>query len=376
MNPNHEASQLTKEEVDEREATSQRYTQSIVLFYSVLVIIAFIVGLLNSLAGLTFVCTIILHVAASIRSVGINQVAGILFAGRYLRDVGPGITFVLFGICTLSKDRADTVEDEHPAPARLIHRVKEGEPENIEPGKFAPVRITFADAKGDSEDALDKRLTVEVSFITRYRIRDYRKFLRVVTTLGAAKKSLEDVGFALLMEEFSKVSLADAQEGMGDAERHVTENGTTVMKMTKGYNSRLQDALNVATKNWGIVLEMAKVLPFGNSRELNTALMQVPEAILTAKATVIKADADMIERTRRGEGDGAGEKARLTGRAEGSKTMKDTLGIDPELVIASETARSITEKPGGAIILGGGAGFKDIIGTAQTIAESLRKEKV
>jgi len=75
------------------------------------------------------------------------------------------------------------------------------------------------------------------------------------------------------------------------------------------------------------------------------------------------------------KGDGwGGQKAILDGRTAGLKTMKDDLGLAPDLVLSAETARAITQNPGQKTVIVGPKGFSDLIGIATGIEKTLKDD--
>lgn len=311
--------------------------------------------------GLVFMLLVAFHFLASWRIVSTKELGAVLFFNKPLYPVEHGLRFVLWLVCSLSKETRLTIEDEIPADPEKIYRGKRDEPEVVpenllKEGFRPPIRVTFlAVAKekkvtGEGEetvdDPLEERITAETPIIVRWRIVDYIRFLTTIGGRDEAARQMQDMAVAVLADIFPKLTVADAIRTKGDVDK------------------TLNTQLATTTESWGIKIENAVVKSINLSHELNLELQKIAEARAKKRR-------DKLE----GEGAGAKEQATLAGRTAGLKKMQDDLGISSHAVLAAETARAITSNPGQKTVIVGAAGFQELLGVVAAAGETLKTVK-
>lgn len=308
---------------------------------------------------------VVFHALASLRMVGAQEFGAILLYGKPLYPLDSGLRFIPWLIGTIVKETRLVIEDELPANPEKIFRVGRDAPETIpadlqEKGYRPPIRITFAGiekerkAEGKDgelqkkermvDDPLEERITAETPVVLRWQISDFLRFLVTVEDREDARRQMEDVAIAVLSQHFTRVTVAEA------------------LHNKKTYDDKLQEALQEATANWGVVIHMAAVKNIILSRELNVEVQRIAEARAKRRRDILE-----------GEGLGARERAILDGRTEGLRRMAEQTEVDAEVVFASETARAITDNESDRLIIAGGRGFADIAGAASVLANEFRR---
>ena len=317
----------------------------------------------------------ILYIVFSFKTVGPTELGAILFFGKPVKEVSSGLVFIPLGICKLQTETRLTIQDELPSDPQHIYRGEDKIPE----GMFPPIRIPFGfprtaedleklDIKFPpgmtkkelvvplEDDPLNVRVTAEVVPIIRWNIKDYIQFLTTIGSRKEARNQMEDCAIASLTREFAKITPAVALANLGT------------------YSYALEEEIKERIEGWGINLKNAQIKAINFHRDLNTAIGEVPRMKLKAKTITINAKAEKEQKRLLGEGEGAAEKAILDGRTAGLKTMKDDLGLAPDLVLSAETARAITQNPGQKTVIVGPKGFSDLIGIATGIEKTLKDD--
>ena len=351
----------------------------------------------------------LLYNILSFKIVGPTELGNVLFFGKPLYDVESGLNFVPFLVYKLVRGTRNIIEIELPARPELIFRSEIGKEEVVpkdllDRGYKPPIRVQFGapDIKlstkdldnqindlGTGEDKLKKlkeiktlynvlngfieeekikedplnvRMTAETPLVVRLRIKKLGEFLKTFGSLEKVIDQIQDIAVAMLNREFSKITPAVAQAHLGTFSELIKEE---IVERIVGDKS-----------DGGIKIVTVLLRPFVYSHDLNKDLLRHAQARANKRATIIDAEAQKEKDTLRGQGEGAGEKAILDGRTEGILNMVEKLGVSPELIINTETARKITENPGQKTIIIGSKGFTDLmaVGSALGLGETLKGE--
>jgi len=315
--------------------------------------------------GLATFLAQVLYTVGSLSTIGPTELGALLVFGRPVKELGSGLVFIPFGICSLEKETRLVIQDELPTdPDKIFRPGKEESELNIADPKYKdfkpPIRIPFGypDKEGlENEDPLDNRVTAEVVPVIRWKITK-GKYLTFLTTIGSredARRQMEDTTVATLMEAFAQITPAVALKGL------------------KAHNENLKKKLIESVVGWGIEIIDAEVKAINFNRSLNEAITSVPEADLEKHAKILIAEGERRKLELEGEGAGAAEKAILDGRTEGLVQMAKKLGVNPELVLSALTAQSITDNPSDKVIIAGSEGFTNLAAMAGAIGETIKK---
>lgn len=260
-----------------------------------------------SIGTLYFIFFIFGYLGSSLRSVGVDEIGGILFYGRYLKDADYGIHLVLRGIYQLQKDSGLVVALNFPAdPERIF---KEGDDKSLPAGMVRPSRITTASPelaekekftkslrldydKDVKNDKLNVRLTLEPSWIVRVRIKkdEYDIFLRNVGSMEDMISQIRDTSERGLNQEFSR--------------RTVVMINTDRQKIDKELKKLLKNLVGDVysideNHDWGVEIISFQLLDLDLTHAVNKAIADsaaapinaqavIDESIGEAKATAIK----------------------------------------------------------------------------------------
>lgn len=293
----------------------------------------------------------VFYTLLSVKIVGPTKLGAILFLGKPIREVSSGPVFVPWLLCRLEKETRLVIQEELPADPEHIFRNEDKE--KVPDGMFPPIRIPFAD-KPEGDDPLKRRVTAEIVPVIRWRIDNYIKFLTTIGSREEAKRQMEDATIALCMKDLTSLTVAEALIGLSK------------------FNGDLKTAIDALVESWGINVETAQIKTINFHHNLNKEIGGVAEAGFKKKSTITIAEAEKRKRQLEGEGAGEAEKAVLTGRTAGLTAMAEELEISPEIVLGAETARAITNNPGQKTVVVGADGFKELIGAATAIGESMK----
>ncbi len=347
-----------------------------------------VIGSIQILPWLMWVFAGIAYIALSFRwfePVREDEIGVRMFYGKPIDQVGPGPAFVPIGLLQLRVLSNLTVQDEWPTDPEHIFR---GDEHATPPeGQKPPIRVTFRDAVTQEEaekllgdhftfethdnesetphkvefnvaapaDGLSKRVTAEVSWVSKFRINDGVKFIQTVGDIDRAKKQLEDEGVGVLQRWLPLMSVGQALQNID------------------WINTMLQLAVQKRTENWGIELEKPKgatIKQISFHRALNDAIGDASKADFRAKETVRLSEGTRQELINKGEGaaKAAQDLARgeIIGRAEGLNKLKELLGIEGSEALAAEVAQTFG-KHGNATIIDSKTGIAGLAGAASTI---------
>lgn len=302
--------------------------------------------------GLSAFLLQLIYILFSFQTIGPTELGARLFFGKPVDEVSSGLVFIPLGICQLQTETRLTIQDELPADPEKIFRNEDKE--KVPDGMFPPIRIPFGNPAKPSNDPLDVRVTAEVVPVVRWRIVDYVKFLTTIGSKEQARRQMQDTAVAMLTDAFAKVTPAKAL--------------TDLSSQDKGLKDAIQGCVNL----WGIELRNAQVKAINFHRSLNEAVASIPKETAEARAKVITAEGEKKKLTLEGEGRGAAEKAELDGRTRGFKKMAKELAVPASAIIGAETARAITANPGQKTVVVGSSGFKELIGVAAAVGETLK----
>ena len=310
--------------------------------------------------GIVSIIFQILYTIASIKIIGVDEQAAVIFLGRPLFGIMSGPFYAPMGPCWPLRETRLTIEEEIPAePEKVWHGDEEKEP--MPEKKVPPIRITYKEDP-ESKDPLCKRITSEPSFAVRYRIINIVSFVTVIGSREQAKRQMEDTITAAASAELAKRTVANVLESWTDI------------------NKRLKNAVDILVGSWGINVESCRLKQLGLSPNLNSALSKMAQASANRVAIVEEAKGNQekvillakAEETRlslEGQGRGKAIQKELFSRAKGLEEQARRLGrskLGPIVIAADATQRAIAESKS-AIILGNNGGdiFKSLISVAE-----------
>lgn len=250
---------------------------------------------------------VLLHFVLSFRTVGPTQLGAVLFFGEPIQEVGSGPKIVPFFSCSLVKETRLVIQDQFPGDPEQIDKRDVDVPEE---GKVAPIRVPTGEGTG-SDDPIDRRMTLEVTLLSRYRI-EKGQFIIFLTTIGStteARRQIRDTVEAFLKIEFAKRSPMQILADLADI------------------NKILREAVEKDTDSWGIQVENVQLVDNDLGKKVNQSLRDVPSALLQKKVTVTNAEAEKRKLVLEGEGVADARQKFLFAEADGRQAFLEAEAI-------------------------------------------------
>lgn len=296
----------------------------------------------------------------SIRTVQTNELAGVMVLEQPAFESGPGLLFVPRFICEMDTMPAYTVQEQFPADPEKVS--KRDDDLGLREGEFRPIRAITAGAKeAFGDDPLNTRMTLEVTFAVRWRLRQEgffdmyvkipgRRWLDKVATI---RQHMRDTGETELLEEIT--------------ERAPFEVVRDMHKLNDDLKSELQNAV----QNWGIEIEEARMQAPDFPHELNIELARVGAARARKQTTVTDAEgrkqADILAAEAKKQAailEGEGKKQATILEGEGIKAAAESIGIPGGDYYAGQIAKETIGE--GDVILGA-EGIAQVVGLGKHI---------
>lgn len=300
------------------------------------------------------------YIIISLKKVGPAEIGAILFFGDPIKEVGSGLVFVPKGICTLVKESAAVEQEQYPDEPEKVWK-KDSEDMPLD-GKFVPpIRITHKSGTEEDvkSDPLHKRMTTEVSIIVRFRIKKghFIVFLQTIVDLKQARRQIRDTIVATARKDFAHLTPAEALKKWGEIDK------------------KLLDEIKILVDSWGLEVFDVRMEDLDLGKTVNTALRDVPEAVLKKEKTMTDADGEEYKRTHEGMGTAEARRIFLEAEAVGYQKIARDLGIaEGAFILAMESAKAALEKSQYSII-SGSDGMKDVFSMASAIQSLLPKIK-
>ena len=305
-------------------------------------------------AGIAFVAA---WIAASIRTVRVEELAGIEFFGAPVKEAHDGGHFVPFGIFTIRKLPGTIMQDEFPAEPEKVFKGSDAEYDHNS-GLFRPIRIT-AGVKAEDGDAgtLESQMTAEVQLFVQWRIKrgSYFRFRKNIFHIDEARKQLRDAAEGVLVEIAGVHTIG------------------WIVRNTNQINAELLSHLRELAESWGVEIIKASIKEPDLTHEVNEALRDVPVAKARAQETINKAIGEgeavkiAAEATKRrlvleGEGEAKAIFLKLQARGKGIGKLAKEAGVCGSDALAADTLGYVldgSEK----YFFGGADGMSDLLKT-------------
>lgn len=303
----------------------------------------------------------------------------VYFLGKPLYNVGRGICFVPWLVCTLDKQLRTFFEDELPTTQDKIYRSEKGKPDFIPPELQEkeykhPIRATFAGMaetvakykkkrggdhkevthfqESEIDDPFEERLTLEVPGVIFWSIEDLIKFNSTIGNIEKARKQMADVYISIVTTDLPQMTVKE------------------FYRNRKRVDKKIFKELDKLTDKWGVKIHVARIKEPKQSHNLNAKIQEMSEAKAKKRSNELE-----------GKGLGNKEKAILYGRTDGLLYMAKKLNVKPESILASETAREIAKDVDNLVAVGG-KGYADLMsmvaagaGALQPKTKKITKEK-
>ncbi len=314
------------------------YIMICVIFIGVARIIIFVAGpgswvRTNDLVQITFYAEVI-YLLLSLKSVGPTELGALLLFGKPTTEVGSGLVMVPLGLFSLITETALTMQDQFPGNPEDVQKT---DSDMLEKGKVFPIRATHAKAKKKTDDAIDNRITTEVSVISREKIKR-GKFITFLTTIGST-------------EEMRK-QIRDTVEG-GVKREFARRTPAKTLQDLDVINALLKADIKRLTKKWGIEIVDVQLVDIDLGKKINKALRDVPAALLAKQKTITDKEAEGEGLRLVGEGTAKTRELFLKAEAIGAKALSEiTKTEEGKVALWIETMGKGVEKANDSIIPG------------------------
>jgi regulator of protease activity HflC (stomatin/prohibitin superfamily) len=302
------------------------------------------------------------HLALSFKNVNRNEIGGVLFYGKAVKEVDSGIVFVPLGLLQLVTLPVYPIQVQFPGDPEKIFKGSDEEYFKLseeERKKFTlPIRALSGEPEktGNPTSVLETQMTLEVNFYVRWTVEHFWVFLTRIGSVDEANRQLRDSGERVVVQAVS------------------SRTPGVVVKELSEINTQLEEALEAITEDAGVRINEAAMLAPDLTHGVNQAMrdtvtekakaaQKVIAAEATARETVLTAEAEEVRLTREGSGVAAAKMAELKALAEGAKA----LGLTAAQVADLEKARAFASG-NATVIVDGGKGASSLTGIGTRIA--------
>lgn len=301
------------------------------------------------------------HLALSFQSVNRNEIGGILFYGKAVKEVDAGIVFVPLGLLQLVTLPVYPIQVQFPGDPEKIFKGSDEEYFKLSEEERKKVALPIRALSGEPQDGarptsiLETQMTLEVNFYVRWTIEHFWVFLTRIGSIEEANRQLRDSGERVVVQAVS------------------SRTPGTVVKELPQINTQLEEALEAITEDAGVRIDEAAMLAPDLTHGVNQAMrdtvtekakaaQRIIGAEAKARETVLAAEADEVRLTREGKGAAAAKEAELKALAKGAKA----LGLSADQVASLEKARAFAAG-NSTVIVDGGKGASSLTGLGTRI---------
>jgi len=250
----------------------------------------------------------ILYSLSSLRTIDAKELGALLLFGRPIEELRAGLVFAPWLICSVVKTTALVIQDQYPGDPEKVDKTGDSV---VAEGKVPPIRVTHAAPKSETSDPINRRMTTEVSIISRVQIKrgHYITFLTTIGSVNEMRRQIRDTVEGAVKKEFALRTPSETLKDLVDIDQILK---SKVVKLTK---------------DWGIKVDDVQIIDLDLGKTVNEALRDVPAARLKKEKKITEAEAEEERLTREGRGKASAEKDLLTARAEGEKLLLEAQAI-------------------------------------------------
>lgn len=329
-----------------------------------------------------------MHLASSLKTIKVDDLAGVDFFGRPLFEPKSGLYVVPLFILTLTTMNRNYMDVRFPGPADKIFRVSTGvqvqhpggDMPPVDSEQVRPIFVTTGEPtltpqeekerKAGNWNPLDEQLNIEIAYFVRYRPnQEHGGIFRLIRNIGGIRgKTAEETKGVIenLLQEQSErdiKSVITQQTYATVVENWALVNEVFALKLQQGI---LRLGIQVDPRGAG--LDDANP-----SHETNEAQMEVARERFRRNQAVIKADGEGKAIVTLGGSNAEAERLRLVALAKGYEKIKEDLGVDGDAVIASETVKAALSEKTDTLVLGTG-GIEQLFGLVKAGQGMLAKK--
>ncbi|HQJ84098.1 MAG TPA: SPFH domain-containing protein, partial [Candidatus Paceibacterota bacterium] len=226
--------------------------------------------------------------------------------------------------------------------------------ESVPPeGFFIPARVTFKREPG-TDDPLNERVTAEMYFFVRLKIKDVLKFWPNLGSVEELEKEITQTVIATATEVLTQKTVAEALQSFAEVNESIKK------AIEELVGERSSDP-----NGWGIDLLNAQMLPIGFNHDLNKAISGLPKATLTAKATEEEARGTKQKLILEGEGNASAQKNLLLAEVEALTQKKTSMGVEGGDLLALDALAEGLKA--GQVIISGDIGLSGLLKMVEAV---------
>lgn len=331
-----------------------------------------------------------LHLGASLRTIKVDDLAGVDFFGRPLFEPKTGLYVVPRFILTLTTTNRNYRDVRFPGHPDKIFRISAeaqqksptGDMPPADSNQVRPIYVTTGEPaltpderkerKTGIANPLDEQLNIEVAYFVRYRPnQEHGGIFRLIRNIGGIRGKTAEETKGVIEDLLREQSERDIKSILTQQTYATTvENWVLVNEV---FALRLQQSvlrLGIQIDPRGAGLDDANP-----SHDTNEAQMEVARERFRRNQTVIKADGDGKRIVTLGRSNAEADKLRLEALAKGYEKIKAGLGVDGNAVIASETVKAALSEKTDTLVLGTG-GIEQLFGLVKAGQHMLAKDKL
>lgn len=288
-------------------------------------------------SGPTAFLIALICLAASLREVGADDMAGAFCYGKALIRLPPGLHFLPFGLMQLRVASRTVQNFQCPGEPEQVQKGEDKIP--LEAGKVRPIRAVTRAPNSNETGILDTQMTLELNFVVQYAIIDIFDFVANYASISNIEKQLRDIGESTLAEEVTKRTPAG------------------FIKEFPQINGLLVENVRGRFLNSGVNIISVRLVSPDITHEVSKELANIPIARAKAQQAEITSVGEKTRLTNVGQGAANAKLSMLSAQAKGEKEIMDALDVDGDMVIAAEAVSGLSDKTD-VLILGQG-GMRD-----------------
>lgn len=313
--------------------------------------------------GIPFAPQWILHVAIAVylafgfRSVAIDKVAGIDFAGKPVSQLGNGLTWFFYGLFTYTEESAFLVQAEFPGDANHIDWGPEKDP--LTPGKVRPIYVQTGENPNGTLPS-DKQTNLGIAALAKIQTTKERFFDLVRNTPPIDPENGAEILQTIVGNSKATPRLLEIVRYLRDTMARIA--AEIVGQLSYGeltahralIDKWSEERLRLEVTKWGVELREGGFTILNPGHDYNEAQNKRQEASATRDATVMVAEGEAKAITLKGDANNNVLKGQFEAEAAGKKAIKDALEVSGEAILASELGEKIAE--GGNTVIADGLG--------------------
>lgn len=272
---------------------------------------------------------LVAYIVASYRRVQTYEVGGVMVLEKPAKELEPGWHFVPLWLAELHTYPIGRLQKQYPAEPELIFKGEDNLP--LPPGMVREIRVTTAAPKAatpGTDDVLNVQKVISVTFFVVYRIAN-RRFFDFYTKIPGESWPEKREYIERLIRDSAETDIVEKVSNYTLGE---------VLSQITTINTELKKCVQENVESFGIEIIDVKMQNPDISRDLATALNEIPIANARAKATVTNAEAAAHATKVTAQADAEAIEVKAAAKGKGQRIAADAMSMDPAEYRAGEVA--------------------------------------